>query len=57
MSLDRPQRQYELGHLWAAVHCSCSNPASTMNPFITAINRFTLSNNQDNVGQINALRC
>ncbi len=47
---------HELGHLWDAVHCTCSGPASTMNPNITSINRFTFSNNQDTVGQINAYR-
>jgi hypothetical protein len=47
---------HELGHLWDAVHCSCSNPASTMNPSITSINRFTFSNDQDNIGQIVAYR-
>jgi hypothetical protein len=32
---------HELGHNWAADHCSCSSPAYTMNPFITAANRFS----------------
>ncbi len=47
--------QHELGHLWDATHCTCSNPASTMNPSITSINRFTESTN-DNIGQIIAYR-
>lgn len=32
---------HELGHNWAADHCSCANPAYTMNPYITAANRFS----------------
>jgi hypothetical protein len=32
---------HELGHNWSADHCSCSNPAYTMNPFLTAANRFS----------------
>jgi hypothetical protein len=47
---------HELGHLWDAVHCSCSNPASTMNPSITSINRFTFSNDQNNISQIVSYR-
>ncbi|MBC7771779.1 MAG: hypothetical protein H7210_04735 [Pyrinomonadaceae bacterium] len=47
--------QHELGHLWDATHCTCSNPASTMNPSITSINRFTFAPN-DNIGQIIAYR-
>jgi len=47
--------QHELGHLWDATHCTCSNPASTMNPSITSINRFTFSTN-NNIGQIVAYR-
>ncbi len=47
---------HELGHLWDAVHCTCSGPASTMNPSITAINRFTFSNNQNTIAQINGYR-
>ncbi|MGE4197281.1 MAG: M12 family metallo-peptidase, partial [Phycisphaerales bacterium] len=38
---------HELGHLWDATHCTCSNPASTMNPSITSINRFTFSPNNN----------
>jgi hypothetical protein len=32
---------HELGHNWGADHCSCSNPAYTMNSFITCANRFS----------------
>lgn len=31
---------HELGHNWNAEHCSCANPAYTMNPSITGANRF-----------------
>jgi hypothetical protein len=31
---------HELGHNWAADHCSCSNPPYTMNPTIIGSNRF-----------------
>ncbi len=47
---------HELGHLWDAVHCSCSGPVSTMNPVITSINRFTFSNDQNTISQINSYR-
>jgi hypothetical protein len=47
---------HELGHLWDAVHCACSSPASTMNPSITSINRFTFSNDQNNISQITSYR-
>jgi predicted Zn-dependent protease len=30
---------HELGHLWGAQHCTCSNPAYTMNAIITCANR------------------
>ena len=43
---------HELGHLWAATHCTCLSPPSTMNPNLTSINRFTLSNTPDNIAQI-----
>ncbi|MHC4894324.1 MAG: M12 family metallo-peptidase, partial [Planctomycetota bacterium] len=32
---------HELGHNWNADHCSCSSPNYTMNPFLTAANRFS----------------
>ncbi|MCH8242632.1 MAG: hypothetical protein IH897_08485 [Planctomycetes bacterium] len=31
---------HELGHLWNAFHCNCTNPDFTMNPGITGANRF-----------------
>ncbi|MEM8834438.1 MAG: M12 family metallo-peptidase [Planctomycetota bacterium] len=43
---------HELGHNWSAVHCSCSNPAFTMNPSITNANRFS----QGTINQISAHR-
>lgn len=33
--------EHELGHNWNAPHCSCQNPAYTMNPSITCANRFS----------------
>jgi hypothetical protein len=47
---------HEIGHNWNAGHCTCSNPASTMNPFITSINRFTFSNDTNTIGDIDAYR-
>jgi len=34
---------HEIGHNWNANHCTCGSPASTMNPSLTSINRFTFS--------------
>ena len=31
---------HELGHLWGAHHCSCDDPPSTMNPYLTCANWF-----------------
>jgi hypothetical protein len=50
---------HEMGHNWSATHCTCSgngSTVSTMNPFITSINRFTFSNDTDSVGQIRSHR-
>jgi len=46
---------HEAGHNWGADHCTCSgngNTVSTMNPFITSINRFAFSNDINTIGQI-----
>jgi hypothetical protein len=38
---------HELGHLWSGVHCSCSSPPFTMNPFITCANTFSAATRVD----------
>src|SRR5262249_20153615 len=47
---------HEIGHNWNADHCTCSSPASTMNPSITSINRFTFSGNLNTISQITGFR-
>lgn len=32
---------HEIGHMWNASHCTCSSPASTMNPFIMSALQFS----------------
>ncbi len=44
---------HETGHNWDAQHCTCANPAYTMNPSITSINRFDAANS---IPQITAHR-
>ncbi len=48
---------HELGHLWAATHCTCSNPAFTMNPFITCANVFNTGSINQIVGHRNSRTC
>jgi hypothetical protein len=43
---------HELGHLWGACHCSCSFPASTMNPYITGALGFAGSASECGPGSV-----
>lgn len=42
---------HETGHNWNCGHCACTNPASTMNPSVTAANTFA---NSPSVGELTA---
>ncbi|MCE2885670.1 MAG: M12 family metallo-peptidase [Planctomycetaceae bacterium] len=44
---------HEAGHNWGAGHCTCSSPASTMNPWLTGANTFT---NAPSIGEITGWR-
>lgn len=44
---------HEAGHNWGAGHCTCSSPASTMNPSLTGANTFA---NSPSIGEITGWR-
>jgi len=44
---------HEAGHNWGAGHCTCSSPASTMNPSLTGANTF---NSSPSIGEITTWR-
>lgn len=46
---------HETGHNWNSCHCPCSNPAFTMNLFITAINRFGTTGDECGTSSIAAI--
>ncbi|HYE01600.1 MAG TPA: M12 family metallo-peptidase [Phycisphaerales bacterium] len=48
---------HEIGHNWNAGHCTCSSPAFTMNPWITAINRHQSGSISSIVAHRNSRSC